>query len=105
MCRSLMIARSDISSERGERERAHAVSPGTYSSRGGGLSRSTRTTGGTERFRPYRNPGRRSVPITDDEVRFVLLAHGRYRVGALYLKERIERDHGIHINHDRIQRV
>ena len=50
-------------------------------------------------------PGRRSVPITDDEVRFVLLAHGRYRVGALYLKERIERDHGIHINHDRIQRV
>ena len=31
-------------------------------------------------------PGRRSVPITDDEIRFVLLAHGRYRVGALYLK-------------------
>ena len=49
--------------------------------------------------------GRRSVPITDDEIRTVLLAHGRYRVGALYLKERIERDHGIHINHDRIQRV
>lgn len=50
-------------------------------------------------------PGRRSVPIGDDEVRTILSAHERYRVGAVYLKRRIERDQGIHINHDRIQRV
>jgi putative transposase len=49
--------------------------------------------------------GRKSVPIRDDEIRIVLSAHERYRVGALYLKRRIEDEHGIHINHDRIQRV
>jgi putative transposase len=49
--------------------------------------------------------GRKSVPIKEDEIRIVLLAHQRYRVGALYLKRKIESDYGIHINHDRIQRV
>jgi putative transposase len=57
------------------------------------------------RLPTLRKPGRRAVPISDDEVRAILSAHGRYRVGALYLKRRIEADHGIHINHDRIARV
>jgi transposase len=52
-----------------------------------------------------RRPGRRAVPISDDEVSAILSAHRRYRVGAVYLKRRIESDHGIHINHDRIARV
>lgn len=50
-------------------------------------------------------PGRRNKPISDYEIKTILSAHGKYRVGALYLKFRIEHDHGIHINHDRIQRV
>jgi len=50
-------------------------------------------------------PGRRSVPISDYEARTILSAHRKYRVGAVYLKQRIESDHGIHINHDRIAKV
>lgn len=52
-----------------------------------------------------RRAGRKSVPISDTERRVILDSHKRYRVGALYLKRRIESDHGIHINHDRIARV
>lgn len=52
-----------------------------------------------------RRAGRKGVPISDTEKRVILDSHKRYRVGALYLKRRIEIDHGIHINHDRIARV
>jgi putative transposase len=41
-----------------------------------------------------------------NEARTMLSAHRKYRVGAVYLlKQRIESDHGIHINHDRIAKV
>jgi putative transposase len=50
-------------------------------------------------------PGRKTIPISEDECSIILDAYGRYRVNALYLKNRIERDFGRHINHDRIQRV
>ena len=52
-----------------------------------------------------RKVGRKSVPISDMERSVILDSHKRYRVGALYLKRRIESDYGIHINHDRIVRV
>ncbi len=50
-------------------------------------------------------PGRKSVPISEEESRTILDAYARYRVGATYLEGRIRGDHGIHINHNRIQRV
>ncbi|MDG6928570.1 MAG: transposase [Nitrososphaerota archaeon] len=49
--------------------------------------------------------GRKAVPLTEDEIRLVLDGYRRYRAGAVYLEHAIERDHGIHINHDRIQGV
>jgi transposase InsO family protein len=49
--------------------------------------------------------GRRSAPISDYEVKTILSAHRKYKVGAVYLKQRIEHDSGIHINHDRIAKV
>ena len=52
-----------------------------------------------------RKAGRKAVPISDGECNIVLEAYRRYRVNALYLKDRIVRDFGRHINHDRIQRV
>jgi len=51
-------------------------------------------------------PGRRTRPITDEEIRTVLEAFGRYRVGAVYLSRKIDEEGGgIHINHNRIQRI
>jgi len=52
-----------------------------------------------------RRVGRKRVEITPHECSIILDAYSRYRVNAVYLKQRIEHDHGIHINHDRIQRV
>jgi len=40
--------------------------------------------------------GRRGVPISDYEARTILSAYRKYRVGAVYLKQRIESDNGIH---------
>jgi hypothetical protein len=40
--------------------------------------------------------GRRGMPISDYEARTILSAHRKYRVGAVYLKQRIESDNGIH---------
>ena len=50
-------------------------------------------------------PGRRSRPVSEEEVRTVLDAFARYRVGAVYLSRRIDGEGGTHINHNRIQRI
>jgi putative transposase len=50
-------------------------------------------------------PGRKTIPISEAECSIILDAYGKYRVNALYLKDRIEKDFSTHINHDRIQKV
>jgi len=52
-----------------------------------------------------KKPGRKSIPITEDESSAILEAYFRYRANALYLEQKIEDDSKIHINHNRIHKV
>jgi predicted transcriptional regulator len=52
-----------------------------------------------------KKPGRKSVPIAEEEMSAVLEAYSRYKTNALYLEQKIEDDEDIPINHNRIQRV
>ena len=54
---------------------------------------------------PLHRVGRRRVELTESECRVILEAYRTYKVNALYLRERIFKEHGIRINHKRIQRV
>jgi putative transposase len=49
--------------------------------------------------------GRPPKPITDEEIRIVKEAYGKYRVCASTLRRVIDRDYGIRINHNRIHRI
>src|SRR5437867_8837411 len=50
-------------------------------------------------------PGRKSVPISEEESRTILDAYARYRVGATSYLEGRMRDHGIHNNHNHSEGV
>ena len=52
-----------------------------------------------------RRVGRKRRELTENECRIILDAYQVYKVNALYLRNRIEENHGIRINHKRIQRV
>jgi putative transposase len=50
-------------------------------------------------------PGRKRVPITEEESSIILEAYARYRTNALYLEQKIECDNNVHINHNKIHKV
>ena len=49
--------------------------------------------------------GRPLVPLTDEEVGMVKETYAKYRVSASTLAKLIDRDYGVHINHNRIHRT
>ena len=46
-------------------------------------------------------PGRKSVPLTEEESQIILETYSRYRANTLYLEQMIEDETNIHINHIR----
>ena len=52
-----------------------------------------------------KSPGRPARPVTEQEIDLVRDAHKRYRANALYLERYIRKEHGIHINHNRIHGI
>ena len=50
-------------------------------------------------------PGRKSIPITEEQSSIILDAYAKYRANALYLERIIENDSKIHISHNRIHKV
>ncbi|HZW57549.1 MAG TPA: DDE-type integrase/transposase/recombinase [Nitrososphaerales archaeon] len=50
-------------------------------------------------------PGRKSVPVTEEESQIILETYSRYKTNALYLERMIEDEKDIHINHNRIHNV
>ena len=49
--------------------------------------------------------GRPSKPITDEEIKIVKEAYGKYRVSASTLRRVIDRDYCLRINHNRIHKI
>ncbi len=107
MCpRSLIATRSVTSSElreRGETCANIALQLGVSKRRVEQILAQHRKGGGVPLL--LKKPGRKSIPITDEETSLVIDAYQRYRANALYLERKIECDSKIHINHNRIHRV